>query len=185
VTDVGQHQMWEAQYYKHDEPRTLITSGGLGTMGFALPAAIGAKIACPDKEVWVVAGDGGFQMTAAELSTAAQEGLDLNIAVVNNGYLGMVRQWQEFFYDKNYESSPMRSPDFVKLAEAHGISGKTVRARSEVVPAIQEAQHHQAPFIINFLVEKEDSVYPMIPAGSPLHEMIRRPNNPLVETAQD
>jgi acetolactate synthase-1/2/3 large subunit len=186
VTDVGQHQMWEAQYYRHDEPRTLITSGGLGTMGFALPAAIGAKIACPDKEVWVVAGDGGFQMTAAELATAAQENLDLNIAVVNNGYLGMVRQWQEFFYEKNYESSPLRSPDFVKLAEAHGIHGKTVRKRSEVLPAVHEARRHKGPSVINFLVEKEDSVYPMIPAGSALHEMIRRPkSNPLVETAKD
>jgi acetolactate synthase-1/2/3 large subunit len=186
VTDVGQHQMWEAQYYKHDEPRTLITSGGLGTMGFALPAAIGAKIACPDKEVWVVAGDGGFQMTAAELSTAAQEELDLNIAIVNNGYLGMVRQWQEFFYEKNYQSTPLLSPDFVKLAEAHGIRGKAVKTRAEVLPAVVEAQNHKGPFVINFLVEKEDSVYPMIPAGSALHEMIRRPEkNPLVETAQD
>jgi acetolactate synthase-1/2/3 large subunit len=186
VTDVGQHQMWEAQYYKHDEPRTLITSGGLGTMGFALPAAIGAKIACPDKEVWVVAGDGGFQMTAAELSTAAQEELDLNIAVVNNGYLGMVRQWQEFFYEKNYQSTPLLSPDFVKLAEAHGIRGTAVRTRAEVLPAVAEARKHQGPFVINFLVEKEDSVYPMIPAGSALHEMIRRPEkNPLVETAKD
>ncbi|MGB9145710.1 MAG: biosynthetic-type acetolactate synthase large subunit [Acidobacteriaceae bacterium] len=185
VTDVGQHQMWEAQYYKHDEPRTLITSGGLGTMGFALPAAIGAKIACPDKEVWVIAGDGGFQMTAAELSTAAQEELDVNIAVVNNGYLGMVRQWQEFFYEKNYQSSPLRSPDFVKLAEAHGIAGLAVRKRSEVLPAVEEARRHKGPFVINFMVEKEDSVYPMIPAGSALHEMIRRPNNPLVETAHD
>jgi acetolactate synthase I/II/III large subunit len=185
VTDVGQHQMWEAQYYRHDEPRTLITSGGLGTMGFALPAAIGAKIACPDKEVWVVAGDGGFQMTAAELSTAAQEDLDLNIAVVNNGYLGMVRQWQEFFYEKNYQSSPLRSPDFVKLAEAHGIRGTAVRTRSEAMPAIAEARAHKGPYLINFHVEKEDSVYPMIPAGSALHEMIRRPTSPLVETAQD
>ena len=185
VTDVGQHQMWEAQYYKHDEPRTLITSGGLGTMGFALPAAIGAKIACPDKEVWVIAGDGGFQMTAAELSTAAQEELDVNIAVVNNGYLGMVRQWQEFFYEKNYQSSPLRSPDFVKLAEAHGIAGLAVSKRSEVLPAVEEARRHKGPFVINFMVEKEDSVYPMIPAGSALHEMIRRPNNPLVETAHD
>jgi acetolactate synthase I/II/III large subunit len=185
VTDVGQHQMWEAQYYRHDEPRTLITSGGLGTMGFALPAAIGAKIACPDKEVWVVAGDGGFQMTAAELATAAQENLDLNIAVVNNGYLGMVRQWQEFFYEKNYESSPLRSPDFVKLAEAHGIRGAAVSKRNQVLPAITEARAHEGPFLVNFQVEKEDSVYPMIPAGSALHEMIRRPKNPLVETAQD
>jgi acetolactate synthase-1/2/3 large subunit len=186
VTDVGQHQMWEAQYYKHDEPRTLITSGGLGTMGFALPAAIGAKIACPDKEVWVVAGDGGFQMTASELATAAQEELDLNIAIVNNGYLGMVRQWQEFFYEKNYQSTPLLSPDFVKLADAHGIRGTAVKTRAEVLPAVQEAQEHKGPFLINFLVEKEDSVYPMIPAGSALHEMIRRPEkNPLVETAQD
>jgi acetolactate synthase-1/2/3 large subunit len=186
VTDVGQHQMWEAQYYKHDEPRTLITSGGLGTMGFALPAAIGAKFACPEKEVWVIAGDGGFQMTASELATAAQEKLDINIAVINNGYLGMVRQWQEFFYEKNYQSTPLLSPDFVKLADAHGIRGTAVKTRAEVLPAVQAAQGHKGPYLINFLVEKEDSVYPMIPAGSALHEMIRRPEkNPLVETAQD
>ena len=186
ATDVGQHQMWEAQYYKHEDPRTLITSGGLGTMGFALPAGIGAKVACPEKEVWIIAGDGGFQMTAAELSTIAQENLDINIAIVNNGYLGMVRQWQEFFYDKNYESSPILSPDFVKLAEAHGIPGATVRTRAEVLPTVAEARKRKGPFLINFLVEKEDSVYPMIPAGSALHEMIRRPDkNPLIETAQD
>jgi acetolactate synthase-1/2/3 large subunit len=186
ATDVGQHQMWEAQYYKHDEPRTLITSGGLGTMGFALPAGIGAKVAQPEKEVWVIAGDGGFQMTAAELSTIAQENLDVNIAIVNNGYLGMVRQWQEFFYEKNYESSPILSPDFVKLAEAHGIPGLTVQTRSEVLPAVNAARERKGPFLINFLVEKEDSVYPMIAAGSALHEMIRRPgSDPLVETAED
>jgi len=186
TTDVGQHQMWEAQYYKHEEPRTLITSGGLGTMGFALPAGIGAKVAQPEKEVWIIAGDGGFQMTAAELSTIAQENLDVNIAIVNNGYLGMVRQWQEFFYDKNYESSPILSPDFVKLGEAHGIPGLTVRTRAEVLPAVKAARERKGPFLINFLVEKEDSVYPMIAAGSALHEMIRRPdNNPLIETAQD
>jgi acetolactate synthase-1/2/3 large subunit len=186
VTDVGQHQMWEAQYYKHDEPRSLITSGGLGTMGFALPAAIGAKVACPEKEVWMIAGDGGFQMTAAELSTIAQENLDLNIAVINNGFLGMVRQWQEFFYEKNYESSPILSPDFVKLADAHGIPGAAVRTRAEVLPAVKAARERKGPFLINFLVEKEDSVYPMIPGGSALHEMIRRPkDNPLIETATD
>jgi acetolactate synthase-1/2/3 large subunit len=186
VTDVGQHQMWEAQYYKHDEPRSLITSGGLGTMGFALPAAIGAKFACPEKEVWVIAGDGGFQMTASELATAAQEKLDINIAVINNGFLGMVRQWQEFFYERNYESTPLLSPDFVKLADAHGIRGLAVGKRSEVIPAVEAARTHKGPFLINFQVEKEDSVYPMIPAGSALHEMIRRPEkNPLVETAQD
>jgi acetolactate synthase I/II/III large subunit len=112
VTDVGQHQMWEAQYYPHERPRSLITSGGLGTMGFGLPAAIGAKIAQPDAEVWAIAGDGGFQMTSAELATVAQEGLALKIAVVNNGYLGMVRQWQEFFYGRRYTATPMRGPDF-------------------------------------------------------------------------
>jgi acetolactate synthase-1/2/3 large subunit len=185
VTDVGQHQMWEAQYYKHDQPRTLITSGGLGTMGFALPAAIGAKIACPDKEVWVIAGDGGFQMTAPELSTIAQENLDLNIAIINNGFLGMVRQWQEFIYDKNYASSPILSPDFVKLADAHGISGATVSTRTEVAPAVNAARASKTPFLINFLVEKEDSVYPTVAAGSALHEMIRRPDNPMIETAED
>ncbi len=126
VSDVGQHQMWEAQYYKHDYPRKLITSGGLGTMGFALPAAIGARFAQPQDEVWVVAGDGGFQMTACELSTAAQEGIKVNVAIINNGYLGMVRQWQEFFYGGRYSSTPMRSPDFVKLAEAHGLTGLRV-----------------------------------------------------------
>jgi acetolactate synthase-1/2/3 large subunit len=186
VTDVGQHQMWEAQYFHHERPRSLITSGGLGTMGFALPAAIGAKTACPDKEVWVIAGDGGFQMTAAELSTIVQENLKINIAVINNGYLGMVRQWQEFFYERNYEATPLVSPDFVKLADAHGIAGRAVRTRAEVDAAVTEARDHHGPFLLNFLVEKEDSVYPMIPAGSALHEMIRRPGKtPLVETAED
>ncbi|HEY2861712.1 MAG TPA: biosynthetic-type acetolactate synthase large subunit [Terracidiphilus sp.] len=186
VTDVGQHQMWEAQYFHHEHPRTLITSGGLGTMGFALPAAIGAKVARPDKEVWVIAGDGGFQMTSPELATIVQENLKINIAVINNGYLGMVRQWQEFFYEKNYESTPLVSPDFVKLADAHGIAGLAVRTRGEVANAVAQARSHDGPFLLNFLVEKEDSVYPMIPAGSALHEMIRRPGtNPLVESADE
>jgi acetolactate synthase-1/2/3 large subunit len=167
--------MWEAQYYHHERPRTLITSGGLGTMGFALPAAIGAKFACPDKEVWVIAGDGGFQMTASELSTIVQEGIKINIAIINNGYLGMVRQWQEFFYEKNYEATPMVSPDFVKLADAHGIMGLTVRTRAELADAVNTARSAPGTFLLNFKVEKEDSVYPMIPAGSSLHEMIRRP----------
>ncbi len=186
VTDVGQHQMWEAQYFHHEKPRTLVTSGGLGTMGFALPAAIGAKMACPDKEVWVIAGDGGFQMTAAELSTIVQEKLKINIAIINNGYLGMVRQWQEFFYESNYESTPLVSPDFVKLADAHGIAGRAVTTRAEVADAVNEARKTDGAFLLNFMVEKEDSVYPMIPAGSALHEMIRRPGkNPLVESADD
>jgi acetolactate synthase-1/2/3 large subunit len=175
VTDVGQHQMWAAQYYHHERPRGLITSGGLGTMGFALPAAIGAKFACPDKEVWVIAGDGGFQMTAAELSTIVQEGIKINIAIINNGYLGMVRQWQEFFYERNYAATPLVSPDFVKLADAHGLKGLAVRTRAEVAPAVEQARSAPGTFLLNFMVEKEDSVYPMIPAGSSLHEMIRRP----------
>ena len=123
VTDVGQHQMWEAQYYHHEPPRSLMTSGGLGTMGFALPAAIGAKVARPDAEVWVVVGDGGFQMTMCELATIVQEELDINIAIINNGYLGMVRQWQEFFYERRYAATPLLNPDFAKLAEAYGIRG--------------------------------------------------------------
>ena len=186
VTDVGQHQMWEAQYFRHDAPRSLVTSGGLGTMGFALPAAIGAKAACPEKDVWVIAGDGGFQMTACELSTIVQEGLAINIAVINNGFLGMVRQWQEVFYDKNYSASPILSPDFVLLAAAHGIAGAHVSERAEVTPTVTKALTSGAPFLINFQVEKEDGVYPMIAPGAALHEMVRRPQaNPLLETAED
>jgi acetolactate synthase I/II/III large subunit len=184
VTDVGQHQMWEAQYYKHERPRTLITSGGLGTMGFALPAAIGAKMSRPDAEVWVVVGDGGFQMTMPELATIVQEKLDINIAIINNGYLGMVRQWQEFFYEKNYQSTPLLSPDFTKIADAYGIRATAVTRRAEVVPAVQDARQHKGAMLINFLVEQEDTVYPMVPAGADLGGMIRRPN-PLVETATD
>ena len=186
VTDVGQHQMWEAQYYKHDAPRSLITSGGLGTMGFALPAAIGAKAACPEKDVWVIAGDGGFQMTACELSTIMQEGLAINIAVINNGFLGMVRQWQEAFYDKNYSASPILSPDFVLLAAAHGIDGAHVSERKHVIPTVTKARISGKPFLINFQVEKEDGVYPMIAPGAALHEMVRRPTkDPMLETAED
>jgi acetolactate synthase I/II/III large subunit len=185
VTDVGQHQMWEAQYYHHDQPRTLITSGGLGTMGFALPAAIGAKFARPDAEVWVVAGDGGFQMTMCELATIVQEKININIAIINNGFLGMVRQWQEFFYDKRYVATPLVAPDFAALANAFGIRGERVTTRKEVVPAIESARDSDQAVLLDFRVEQEDSVYPMVPAGASLHEMIRRPNNPLVETAAE
>jgi acetolactate synthase-1/2/3 large subunit len=184
VSDVGQHQMWEAQYYKHDRSRTLITSGGLGTMGFALPAAIGAKVACPDAEVWVVVGDGGFQMTAAEMATIAQENLDVNIAIINNGYLGMVRQWQEFFYGKRYAATPLVNPNFQKLAEAFGIAATTVTRRSDVAGAVEAARRSKRAALIDFQVEQEDSVYPMVPAGADLHKMIRRPS-PIVETAAD
>ncbi|HAK55961.1 MAG: biosynthetic-type acetolactate synthase large subunit [Vicinamibacterales bacterium] len=184
VTDVGQHQMWEAQYYHHDHPRSLITSGGLGTMGFALPAAIGAKFACPDKEVWAVVGDGGFQMTQAELATIAQEQIKVNVAIINNGYLGMVRQWQEFFYDRRYAATPLLNPDFVKLAEAYGLSGMAVTKRAGVVPGVEAAREHAGAVILEFKVEQEDSVFPMVPAGAALDKMIRRPN-PIVETAAD
>ena len=184
VTDVGQHQMWEAQYYHHDVPRSLITSGGLGTMGFALPAAIGAKVGRPNAEVWVVVGDGGFQMTMPELATIAQEGLDINIAIINNGYLGMVRQWQEFFYERRYAATPLLSPDFVKIADAYGIRGVAVRKRGDVIPAVQEARRSGQTVLIDFHVEQEDTVYPMVPAGAALDQMIRRPS-PIAETGAD
>jgi acetolactate synthase I/II/III large subunit len=184
VTDVGQHQMWEAQYYKHDHPRGLITSGGLGTMGFSLPAAIGARFARETDEIWVVVGDGGFQMTACELSTCAQEGIKVNVAIINNGFLGMVRQWQEFFYEGRYSATPMKSPDFVKLAEAHGLSACRVTAREEIEGAVAWARRTPGTCVIDFRVEQEDAVYPMVPAGAALHDMIRRPSS-IVETAED
>jgi acetolactate synthase-1/2/3 large subunit len=175
ATDVGQHQMWEAQYYRHDEPRSLITSGGLGTMGFALPAAVGAKVARPDDEVWVIAGDGGFQMTMCELATIAQERLKLNIAIINNGYLGMVRQWQEFFYDRRYAGTPILSPDFAALARSFGLGGETIRSRGDVEGAIARARADERTVVLEFQVEKEDTVYPMVPTGARLQDMIRRP----------
>ena len=185
VTDVGQHQMWEAQYYHHNRPRTLITSGGLGTMGFALPAAIGAKFAKPQADVWVVVGDGGFQMTMCELATIVQEKIKVNIAIINNGFLGMVRQWQEFFYDKRYVATPLVAPDFAALANAFGIRGERVTSRGDVTSTIRAARASKESVLIDFRVEQEDSVYPMVPAGASLHEMIRRPHNPLVETAAE
>jgi acetolactate synthase-1/2/3 large subunit len=185
VTDVGQHQMWEAQYYHHNLPRTLITSGGLGTMGFALPAAIGVKFARPDAEVWVVVGDGGFQMTMSELATIVQEKINIKIALINNGFLGMVRQWQEFFYDKRYVATPLVAPDFAALANAFGIRGERISTRSEVIPAIRAARQSNETVLFDFRVEQEDSVYPMVAAGASLHDMIRRPDSPLVETATE
>ena len=185
VTDVGQHQMWEAQYYHHNQPRTLVTSGGLGTMGFALPAAIGAKFAKPESDVWVVVGDGGFQMTMCELATIVQEKIKINIAIINNGFLGMVRQWQEFFYDKRYVATPLVAPDFAALANAFGIRGERITSRTDVTPTIRSARESSESVLIDFHVEQEDSVYPMVPAGGALHEMIRRPDSPLVETATE
>src|SRR5216684_2065831 len=185
VTDVGQHQMWEAQYYHHNQPRTLVTSGGLGTMGFALPAAIGAKFAKPESDVWVVVGDGGFQMTMCELAAIVQEKIKINIAIINNGFLGMVRQWQEFFYDKRYVATPLVAPDFAALANAFGIRGERITSRADVTPTIRSARESSESVLIDFRVEQEDSVYPMVPAGGALHEMIRRPDSPLVETATE
>src|ERR1051325_9632836 len=186
ATDVGPNTMWEAQYSPPTDPRTLITSGGLGTMGFGLPAAIGAKMARPDAEVWAIVGDGGFQMTQAVLTTAAQEGVKINIAIITNGFLGMVRQWQEFFYDRRYAATPLRSPDFVKLAEAHGLLGLRVDKRADVLDAVQRARQDEGTVVMDFRVEQEDSVDPMVPAGADLHAMIRRPEkSALVETAAD
>jgi len=144
-------------------------------MGFALPAAIGARFACPSAEIWVIAGDGGFQMTAAELTTIAQEGIKLNIAIINNGYLGMVRQWQQMFYGGRYVATPMKSPDFVALARAHGLHGLRVDRRSELTRAVQEARAAAGTVVLEFRVEQEDSVYPMVPSGADLRAMIRRP----------
>src|SRR5690349_23389282 len=135
-------------------------------MGFALPAAIGAKMACPDAEVWAVVGDGGFQMTMCEMATMQQEHLKVNVAIINNGYLGMVRQWQEFFYERRYAATPLLSPDFAKLAEAYGIRGIPVRKRADVVPAVQDARASGDTVLIDFQVEQEDTVYPMVPAGA-------------------
>ena len=186
VTDVGQHQMWEAQYFRHEAPRSLITSGGLGTMGFALPAAIGAKFACPEKEVWVVVGDGGFQMTSCELATIAQEKIKVNVAIINNHFLGMVRQWQEFFYDKRYAATPLIGPDFVKLAEAYGLKGARVDQRAAVTKTVLGARAHEGTVLIDFQVEQEDAVFPMVPAGADLADMIRRPKREiLAETGAD
>ncbi|MBW2730943.1 MAG: biosynthetic-type acetolactate synthase large subunit [Deltaproteobacteria bacterium] len=177
VTDVGQHQMWAAQCYRLEQPRKLITSGGLGTMGFGLPAGIGARMGRPKGEVWIVAGDGGFQMTAPEMTTAVQEGLDINIAVINNGYLGMVRQWQEMFFEKRYISTPISAPDFVLLAQAHGLKAFRVTSRDEIKPAMEAARAEPGPTLVEFRVEQEDAVYPMVPPGKSIEEMIRRPKD--------
>jgi acetolactate synthase-1/2/3 large subunit len=166
--------MWTAQHYGFNYPDRWITSGGLGTMGFGLPSAIGAKMGRPELEVWCVVGDGGFQMSLVELATAAQEKLDINIAIVNNGYLGMVRQWQDMFHQKNYSEVEISGPDFVKLAEAYGVTGIRVRTDAEIRPAIERARSIQGPVVIDFVIEPEANVYPIVPPGASNSEMLHQ-----------
>ena len=173
TTEVGQNQMWAAQYYHFDEPGHFITSGGLGCMGFGLPAAIGAQVACPDKTVVDIAGDGSIQMNIQEMATAVQHCLPVKIVILNNGYLGMVRQWQELFYEKNYACTRMsHAPDFVKLAEAFGAKGLRAERPVDVEAVLREGLTHPGPVIMDFKVAPEESVYPMVPAGAPITEML-------------
>ena len=177
VTGVGQHQMWAAQFCSFHEPNTLITSGGLGSMGFEVPAALGAKVGRPEKTVWSIAGDGGFQMTMCDLATAVESKIDVKFAILNNGSLGMVRQWQNIFYEEDYFATIYSgNPDFVKLAEAYGITGIRVTEKDQVNAAIQQAMETPGPVIIDFVVKEDENVYPMIPAGESVHEMLEEPS---------
>jgi acetolactate synthase-1/2/3 large subunit len=175
VTGVGQNQMWAAQYFFYTKPNSLVSSGGLGTMGFELPGAIGAKVGLPDETVWCIAGDGGFQMTIQELATIDQEKLNIKIAIINNGYLGMVRQWQELFYGQRYVGSHLGGPDYVKIAEAYGIPGLRVTDKLEVPGAIDKAMSHKGAFLLDFVVEPEENVYPIVPPGASLVEALELP----------
>lgn len=172
VSDVGQHQMWTARFYTWTRPNSHITSGGLGTMGFALPAAMGVKMGLPKETVWVVAGDGGIQMNIQELATLQQEGIELKVAIMNNGYLGMVRQWQEFFHNRNYSETPMTGPDYIKLADAYGLKGMRVTKREDVARVVHEAMETKGTVIIDFVIDSASNVYPMVPAGASITNMI-------------
>ncbi|HDP70361.1 MAG TPA: acetolactate synthase large subunit, partial [Actinobacteria bacterium] len=174
ATEVGQNQMWAAQFYKCSKPRSFISSGGLGTMGFGLPASIGAQVGRPDEIVIDIAGDGSVQMVSQELATAVANKLPINIFILNNGYLGMVRQWQELFYHRRYSSTDLAvgTPDFVKLAEAYGAKGIRVTKKAQVESAIKEAIKSPLPVVIDFVIEREENVFPMVPAGGSIGEMI-------------
>ena len=174
-TGVGQHQMWAAQYFWYDKPNSFVTSGGLGTMGFEVPAAMGAQVAAPDETVWSICGDGGFMMTLQELATIAEYNWPIKFAIINNGTLGMVRQWQELFYDNNTVSTPLKNPDFVKLAEAFGIKGLRAERKDQVAPAIQAAMEHDGPVVVDFRVTYDENLYPMVPPGASLDETIEAP----------
>jgi acetolactate synthase-1/2/3 large subunit len=165
VTGVGQNQMWAARYFVYTKPDSFISAGGLAPMGFELPAAMGVRIGRPGEVVWCVAGDGGFQMTIQELATITQEKIAVKIAIMNNGALGMVRQWQELFYSQRYVDTILWNPDFVKIAEAYEIPGLRVKHRDEVRPAIQKAMEHPGAFLIDFVVEPEENIYPIVPPG--------------------
>jgi acetolactate synthase I/II/III large subunit len=175
VTGVGQNQMWSAQFYFYDKPNSLISSGGLGTMGFELPAALGAKVGKPEETVWCIAGDGGFQMTIQELATVVQENIAVKIAILNNGYLGMVRQWQQLFYGRRYVHTPLSGPDFVKIAEAYGVTAVRVTDKKLVTATIEKAMNHDGPFLIDFVVEPEENVFPIVPPGAALVEALEMP----------
>ena len=171
-TDVGQHQMWAAQFYQFENSRSILTSGGLGTMGFGLPAAIGAQVGKPDTKVILISGDGSIQMNIQELATIAEQQLPIKIVILNNNYLGMVRQWQEIFHERRYSSTPMLGPDFVKLADAYNILGLRVTSKESVNETIEKGLNHPGPVIMEFIVEKEENVFPFVPPGASLDEMI-------------